>query len=607
MCGIAGLFLNKGLVDRAKLEGAGKTLRHRGPDNEGLFVDGAFGMVHTRLAIIDLSGGNQPLLGRGGSLVLVANGEIYNYIELRDELKKKGHLFSTNSDSEVILHAYAEYGLAFLEKLYGMFAFALYDQSTKRLILARDRLGIKPLFMCHLTGGVAFASELKALITFDQRQPEVNPEGLTQYLQNQFSTGRITLLKDVERILPGEAVCIEKGRVTNRWRYWSALKVKPVRMTFQEARDRFDSLMEKVMEEHMRSDVPFGLFLSGGVDSAILLALLSRHAAEPIRTFSVGFLDTRLADELPAAERIAKQFSSRHTEIRPRTEDIFDSLPYTVWTADELMRDYANLPTALLENTAGSELKVVFTGEGGDEVFAGYGRYRASRLERWVKGMIAPGSGGFRTRGTFRGKWRHLLLGEELRRAAVDARKPFVDAWRETPAAWSDLQRMQYTDLVAALPDNLLVKLDRMLMGWSLEGRVPFLDHRVVEFGLALPDHLKVMGREGKAFLKRWAVRFLPETHLFAPKRGFHVPVGEWMKGRYLDRLREVLPDHPAIRRWFKPAGVLKLIHQCGTAGITSRMVWALLQFAIWHQLFIDGKGERPPAKQDPVDLISQR
>ena len=605
MCGITGIFLCDATVDATTLHRAAQTLSHRGPDHGDQFIHGQFGMAHTRLSIIDLTSGDQPLFARNEELVLIANGEIYNFIELRRDLEQQGHRFKTGSDSEVILHAYIRYGKDFLRHLHGMFAFALYDKVHQRLILARDRLGIKPLFMAQLSSGIAFASELKAILTLDDRPASIEPEGLLGYLQHQFSTDRRTILVNYERILPGEAVCIESGVVKERWRYWTALDVNPIEIDEDTAQQDFDQLMETVMIEHMRSDVPFGLFLSGGVDSAILLALLSRFAKEPIRTFSVGFANTRLQDELPMAESIARQFASRHTSIRPTEEQIFFSLPYTVWAADELMRDYASLPTALLAQAAAKELKVVFSGEGGDEVFAGYGRYRTAPLERWFKNILAPGTGGFRTRGTFRAKWPRILFGDRLRHSALNARKSFMNAWCSTPSDWTDLQRMQYTDIVTALPDNLLVKLDRMLMGWGLEGRVPFLDHRVVEFGLSLPDSMKSDGHQGKAFLKRWAARFVPEDHLYGPKRGFHVPVGEWLQGRFLERLVNVLPQHPAIKSWFRPDGVKVLLQKCQPTGPTSRMVWALLQFAVWHQIFIESKGQRPPEKLDPLEIIS--
>ena len=605
MCGITGMYVKSGFADRRHLVESARTLSHRGPDHTDSYIDGPFGMAHARLSIIDLSGGDQPLFARNGELVLVANGEIYNFIELRRDLEQSGHRFSTQSDSEVILHAYVAYGKDFLQTLNGMFAFALYDNKNRRLILARDRLGIKPLFLAHLANGVAFASEIKALLRFFDSTPEINPAGLVEYLQNQFCSDRKTILKGCERLLPGEAVCIEQGTLRERWQYWSPLTVEPVAMDGPQAQEKFDRLMETVMREHMRSDVPFGLFLSGGVDSSILLALLSRFKNEPIRTFSIGFSGTTLTSELPQAEKLARHFGSRHTSIRPDAETIFQCLPYTVWAADELMRDYASLPTALLAEAAGKELKVVFSGEGGDEVFAGYRRYRTSRLERWIKGAIAPGTGGFRTRGALRGRWPHRLLKPDLLPFVPAARNPFVNAWRAAPGDWSDLQRMQYVDLVTALPDNLLVKLDRMLMGWSLEGRVPFLDHRVVEFGLGLPDDLKVNGKQGKSFLRHWAVKYLPPGHLSGPKRGFYVPIGEWTTDGYLAILTDVLPRHPAIRNWFRPEGVKELIGKCPSSVPATRLVWALLQFVIWYQLFIAGHGQRPPVKADPLEVIA--
>jgi asparagine synthase (glutamine-hydrolysing) len=605
MCGIIGLYQKKGLADPARLLAAAKTLAHRGPDNSDRFVDGPLGMAHTRLSIIDLSSGDQPLFARNGELVLIANGEIYNFIELRRDLEKRGHRFVTQSDSEVILHAYMAFGKDFLGSLNGMFAFALYDKARERLILARDRLGIKPLFLAHLAEGVAFASELKALMQLDPNTPKINPDGLIEYIQNQFSSQRNTVLQNYERVLPGEAVCIEKGKIKERWTYWSAQMVQPLETDFETAREDFDRLMETVMHEHMRSDVPFGLFLSGGVDSSILLALLSRYKNEPIRTFSIGFSDTHLTDELPQAEKLARRMGSRHTSIRPDARAIFHSLPYTVWAADELMRDYASLPTALLAEAAGKDLKVVFSGEGGDEVFAGYGRYRPSVLESWAKRIMRPGTSGFRTRGALRYPWPRRLLGPELLNRLKNARAPFVNAWNTAPSGWSRLQRMQYVDLVTALPDNLLVKLDRMLMGWSLEGRVPFLDHRVVEFGLSLPDHMKADRNQGKVFLKRWARKYLPDDHLSGPKRGFYVPIGEWIEGSFVRRLAEILPRHPAIRDWFRPDGVSHLLRVCRGSGPSIRLVWALMQFAIWHQMFIDGSGERPPVKMDPLEYLS--
>ena len=607
MCGIVGLFNRQATVDRAALEMGVAHLAHRGPDDRGTFVAGNFGMGHTRLSIIDLVGGHQPLKTADGQLTLIANGEIYNFIELRADLEAKGHRFLTHSDSEVILHAYREYGEAFLTRVLGMFAFALYDAARERLILARDRLGIKPLFLAIQASGIAFASEIKGLLPLLDEQPPIDPLGLAAYLQNQFATGSQTLLRGVERVLPGEALWIERGVVARRQRYWSPLQVQPLDMGFDEASARFDDLMDVVIAQHMRSDVPFGLFLSGGVDSAVLLAALSRRTDEPIRTFSVGFPGSSVQDELPLAQQMARRFGSRHREIQPQARDILHSLPLTIWAADELMRDNANLPTALLAQAASQELKVVFSGEGGDEVFAGYGRYHSSPLERWFKGLLAPGSKGFRTRGTFRNPWPQKLFAPALLAQLPEVRQPVVDAWRQAPAAWSDLQRMQYIDLTQALPDNLLVKADRMLMAWALEGRVPFLDHRLVEFGLGLPDRLKVKGGVGKLFLKRWAVRDLPEDYLYARKRGFHVPLGDWQDEHLLGQLDRVLPEHPALHPWFRPEGVRELIARCRQVPKGSAMLWAIVQFALWHRFLRQGFSERPAALTDPLTLLSDR
>lgn len=606
MCGIAGIYYRKNNQESGNFEKALAKLVHRGPDDRGVYTNDSLELGQTRLSIIDLEGGKQPLFSKDGKLVLVANGEVYNFVELRQELEEKGHNFLTRSDSEVIIHCYAEYGDDFIEHLHGMFAFALYDKEQNRLILVRDRMGIKPLFLAQLPVGIAFASELKAIIPLLDQKPCIDPAGLLEYLQNQFSAGPTTILQGVERILPGEAVCVEAGKVKKRWKYWSALDVQPITIDYTEAEREFDRIMDSVMIEHMRSDVPFGLFLSGGVDSAVLLATLSRYRDEPVRTFSVGFPGTSLTDELPMARKMAERYSSRHTEITPTGEDMFNIMPLTVWAADDLMRDNANLPTCLLSKEAGRELKVVFSGEGGDEVFAGYGRYRMSRLERILKSHLYPGSGGFRTRGTFRGSWPRKLLGSELRRGLPDAREPFIRAWSETPADWSDLQKMQYLDLVTAIPDNLLVKADRMTMAWSLEGRVPFLDHRIVEFGLSLPDNLKIKPGQGKLFLKRWASKYIPEDHLYTPKKGFHVPVGEWLSEPFLRDLEQTLPNLDAIKQWFLPSGVSSLIRSCRSSPLQSRMVLAIMQFAIWYCLYIEGTGEKPPESINPLDILNE-
>jgi asparagine synthase (glutamine-hydrolysing) len=577
-------------------------LAHRGPDHRGIHIDDGAGLAHTRLSIIDLGGGDQPLHADDGRLSLIANGEIYNYIELRAELERRGRRFTTGSDCETILHAYAEYGADFLDHLHGMFAFALHDRARGHLLLARDRLGIKPLFLARTARGWAFASELKALRPI-LGTPAIDPRALAQYLQCQFSTGRATICQGVERLLPGEVVTLALDGGVSRRQYWTPRDIAPAALDPADAMACFDELMHTVMTQHMRADVPFGLFLSGGLDSSLLLALLSRLKGEPIRTFSVGFGDSPRGTELDLAETLARRYGSRHTVLRPTGEDMLRRLALSVWAADDMMRDFANLPTLMLAEAAGAELKVVFTGEGGDEVFGGYHRYRSGRLERWFKNLLFPGSGGFRTTGNFRGL-EGAVFGPELRDAARHWRDDFIAAWRSAPRGWSDLQRMQLVDLTTALPDNLLVKADRLLMAYGVEGRVPFLDHRVVEFGLALPDALKVTRHRGKEFLRRWAERYLPPDHLRAPKRGFTVPMDAWLRGTTLDRLERALSASPAIRTWFQPQAVHRLAALQRRGRNVTKNLGALLQFALWHRIFIEGDGARP-ALQDPLACLA--
>jgi asparagine synthase (glutamine-hydrolysing) len=605
MCGIAGFILRGGArPERGELGRMAACLAHRGPDDQGMHCNGPVGLAQTRLSIIGLSTGHQPMVSRDGHLALAANGEIYNYLELNAALREHGCQPQTESDSETILHAYAVHGLRFLTELRGMYAFALHDARDGRLILGRDRLGIKPLFYVRLPDRIAFASEIKALLPILPGRPEVEPGALRQFLQNQFAGGEETIIAGVRRVLPGEALVIDADLRVERRRYWSALDVTPLRLTPDEAREELDGLMDEVMVEHMRSDVPFGLFLSGGVDSAVLAAMLHAHGAGRIRSWSVGYLGTDMADELDEAARVAAHFGLDHTPLRLTLPQVFGRIPHSIWCADELMRDYASLPTSLLAQAAGAEVKVVFSGEGGDEVFAGYRRYHPRAAERWLKTVLHPGSGGFRARGQWRRHWARRLFGPPLRGAPGSDRAPVLAAWRATPKAWSDMQRRQYTDLVTALPDNLLVKTDRMLMGFGVEGRVPFLDHRLVEFGLSLPDDLKVRRHQGKWLLKRWAEPRLPPAYLERPKRGFHVPVGDWLKGEVARVLGQRLMENRGIRDWFDVSAIPALVtaRQAGRGG--SRELFGLMQFAIWHRLFIDGTGATPRPDEDPLEWV---
>jgi len=580
-------------------------LAHRGPDDRGIYINGPVGLAQVRLSIIGLATGHQPMVSECGRLALIANGEVYNYLELNARLREEGYPPRTESDSETILNAYAAHGLDALSELRGMYAFALDDAEQGCTILARDRLGIKPLFYVRLPDRIAFASEIKALLRILPARAEPAPAALRQFFQNQFSTGEKTPFRGIERVLPGQVLLIDRALGITRWRYWSAADVAPRDIEPEEARHELGRLMVAAMREHMRSDVPLGLFLSGGVDSAVLAATLHELGAGPIRSFSVGFRDTALADELDEAERVADHFGLEHTRLRLDLDHVFGRIPHTIWAADELMRDYACLPTSILAEVAGAQLKVVFSGEGGDEVFAGYRRYHSRPPERWLKALVSPGSGGFRTRGQWGGHWRRRLFGPALSAPGQVEREPVRRAWRASPPAWSNLQRRQYVDLTTALPDNLLVKTDRILMGFGVEGRVPFLDHRLVEFGLSLPDRLKVRDRRVKWLLRQWAAARLPAGHLEQPKRGFHVPVGDWLRGDRLLRLGDRLVKNQGIRDWFRTQAIGELIDAVQAGKGPSRELWGLMQFAIWHRLFIEEPGLTPSPDEDPLEWIA--
>jgi asparagine synthase (glutamine-hydrolysing) len=602
MCGIAGVLLRRGCADEGALRRMGDALAHRGPDDLGVHVAGPLGLLQTRLSIIDLQRGHQPM--SDGPLTLVANGEIYNFVELRRALEARGCRFATNSDSEAILHAYALDGPGAVASLHGMFAFALHDARRGELLLGRDRLGIKPLYYAQLPDRLLFASELKALLAVWPGEPELDAGALVQYLQNHFNTGEASLVRGIRRLPPGTTLVVDADLKLQERRYWSLLDVRPRQRDFQRAAVEFEPMFRQVMLEHLRADVPCGLFLSGGVDSGVLLAMMTELTGKPVRTFSIGYRDAaRRDDELPDAQDMARRFGAEHTEIVLDRDAAFRRLPHTIWATDDLLHDYACLPTSFLAERAARGLKVILTGEGGDEVFAGYGRYRRTLPQRWLKNLVAPGSGGFRTRGHWTSGWTRRVLGAELRAEAAAQRAPFITAWQAAPDAWSDVTRCQYTDLCTWLPDDLLVKADRVLMGFGLEGRVPFLDHRVVEFGLGLTDELKIGGRQGKLFLKRWAEQRLPHEHLWRRKRGFYVPVRKWLRGDFLDELAVHLPKHPVIRRWFRGDAVAALVRAQQRGGNTARAIWGLVQLAIWHRIFVEG--HVPGRDEDPMAWIA--
>lgn len=601
MCGIAGIFhRHPERIDHSALERAARALGHRGPDACGIEITGHVGLVHTRLSIIDLAGGQQPLHLPSRALSLVANGEIYNARSLFAAWAQEGCHPATASDCEAIQHAYAREGESGIARLHGMFAFALHDARSQTLLLGRDRLGIKPLFYAQHGDWLAFASELHALLALLPQTPPLRARALIQYLQADFTSGSETIFEGVRRLPPGTTLSIDARIQPRLQHYWH-----PAATGQADADpDAFGTLMRTVVREHEIADVPYGLFLSGGIDSAILCALLQQDQPG-LPTFSLGYTDTPARNELDDARHIASRFGTNHHELTLAAGPIFERLPLAVHATDELMLDYAVLPTLVLAEAASQVgLKVIFTGEGSDEVFAGYGRYRRNRWQRFWENLRAPGSGGLHTHGNWPGKLGGSLFGPQLNAEIGAWRQAYIDAWQQSPKGGTALQHAQCTDLATDLADKLLVKVDRALMRFGVEGRVPYLDHRIVEFGLSLPDRDKVRGRTGKVFLRRWAEQLLPREHLYRRKLGFHLPAGRFFTPQVLDGLRARLPNAAGIREWLVPAGVRALIDDHRAGRSHTHQLWSLLQFALWYQMFVAAPGPVPGPRETPLDWL---
>lgn len=575
MCGIAGLMTTTGREPaREPLDAMLAALGHRGPDGEGKHLAGPVAMGQTRLAIIDLKTGDQPLYEPAGA-ALVGNGEIYNYIELRQELVRVR--FATGSDCEPPLHLYRRMGLDFVDRLRGMYALAIHDPAEGRLVLTRDPFGIKPLYYVETPEMFAFASEPRALIRAGLAGLDIDADAQRQLLQLQYSCGAQTPYRAIKRVLPGETLVVRNGRIVERRRRLALPKTRPVALDEPAALTRLDAVLEDSVTLHQRADVPYGLFLSGGIDSTALLAMMARLNERPVTAFTAGFSDAPGAvDERAQARRMAAKFGAAHHEVVFGEADFWRHLPEIVSAVDDPTADYAILPTWKLAQLAAGEhgLKVVLCGEGGDELFAGYGRYRA--LARpWLFG----GRTGW-SKGVFHG---------------LDVLRDRGDAWRDPIGAGEALGRAhglnrlqvaQSVDVDNWLPNDLLIKLDRCLMAHGLEGRTPFLDSAVADFAFTLPDRLKIRERRGKWLLRRWLAGVAPESRPFDRKRGFTVPVGAWIAARG-KTLGALVAGQPAIARVAHADRVPGLF--ASTEKRARFAAWSLLFLALWHRVHIDG------------------
>jgi asparagine synthase (glutamine-hydrolysing) len=572
MCGIAGIMTTVGASPAsAMLEAMGKAMHHRGPDGSGHYVKGNVGMVQTRLAIIDLATGDQPLYGPDGT-ALVANGEIYNYIELRAAMADA--VFKTASDCELPLHLYPTHGFGFARYLRGMYAIALHDPASARLILARDPFGIKPLYYAETAQGFAFASEPEVLIASGFVKAELALDARDELLQMQFTTGRDTIFKGIQRVLPGETLIVERGHVAER-RQLPALPENDVAVRDENAAlDALDNVLEDSVKVHQRSDVPYGMFLSGGVDSSVVLAMMARLNTRPVKTFTAGFAGTNVADERPLARKVAENFGAEQIEVEFGAEDFWRLLPEIAGAMDDPAADYAILPTYKLAAAArDAGLKVILSGEGGDELFGGYGRYRSAMRPWWRGGRRMRRRGTLERLGILRqplAGWRDGMAGAE--RMAKSGNR-------------TRLQIAQAVDCADWLPNDLLTKLDRCLMAHGIEGRTPFLDPAVAAFAYHLPDDLKVRDGMGKYLLRRWLAQKAPVAEPFSKKRGFTVPVGEWIAARGA-QLGPLVAAQESLREICRPDAVTALFRD-GNRRHAGFATWALLFYALWHRRHI--------------------
>ena len=626
MCGIAGIlkFDPRQHVEEPRLRRMGVALAHRGPDGTGVMADGQIGLAHRRLAIIDVAAGAQPMGNEDSSIWVVFNGEIYNHNDLRRQLQARGHQYKSRCDTETIIHAYEEFGERAPEHLHGMFAFAIWDGPKRRLLLARDRLGIKPLYFSCSGTELLFGSEIKAILAASPTAPPIDESALPAYLSTGFVSGEQTLFRGITRLRPGHTLSWSLADGVQQRRYWQLpAPADRAPRSFAAEAVSLRTRLTAAVKRHLMSDMPLGVFLSGGIDSSAIAAIAARLSPPGLRTFAVGFDDPR-ANELAYAKQVADAIGSRHHEVVVTPEQFFDALPRLIWHEDEPIAFPSSVPLYFLSRLAGEHVKVVLTGEGADELFLGYNRYRVThwnaRLGRpycsLVPGVVrrqirqavrrAPGSIGRIGQRTFLGLdagLRHLYLDNfavvrEAEQQALLLRREllngdvYASALNRLDGSGSDLlDRMGRLDLDTYLQE-LLMKQDQMSMAASIESRVPFLDDQLVEHVVALPSAFKVRGWQTKAILRAAVADLVPAAIIARRKMGFPVPVGSWLKGGFKTLVDEfVLGPRAAARRLFDAATLRQMAaeHASGAASHGDRL-WLLINLEIWQRIFHDGE-----------------
>jgi asparagine synthase (glutamine-hydrolysing) len=627
MCGICGIheYKTHKPVDQRVLADMLQVLHHRGPDDCGAFFDKDIALGMRRLSIIDLDGGKQPICNEDGSITTVFNGEIYNYQSLREELEGRGHRLLTASDTEVIVHLYEDFGQECVQHLRGMFGFAVWDARKRRLLLARDRLGIKPLYYTQAGGRLIFGSEIKAILQHPSVQVLLNQEGLNNFLSLKYVPAPQTMFEGIHALPPGYVLICDENGVKVR-RYWdlSFTNHRNGHLREETYAEQLEALLRESVKLHLTSDVPFGAFLSGGVDSSTIVALMSQFLSEPVKTYSVGFEGHgEKFSELPYARMVAKKFQTDHHEVYIRASHLEDLAQKVVWHLDQPLAEHATLANYMVAELASRDVKMVLTGEGGDELFAGYARYSGERLSPFFQRIpkaakslaLAAGAHlpGLRRQKLalyalsqpeeaarfvnwfplFNSDLKQALLSEDLKGSlrGCDADSVFEQHLASTDAS-EPLNRMLYVDTKLWLPDLLLARGDKMSMAVSLEARVPLLDHKLVEFAATLPQNLKVKGLVRKYLLKKVSRRWLPPEIIDRKKQGFPMPSSLWFRKEARSFVRDVLSPSALRRRGlFDPNFVGKLIeqHESGFAD-HGTLLWGLMSVELWQRVFLDSQ-----------------
>ena len=629
MCGIAGIVdLGGGPIAPGELRRMCDVMRHRGPDDEGIYLGAGAGLGMRRLSIIDLDTGRQPIHNEDKTVWVVLNGEIYNFRELRKDLARRGHAFSTQTDTETIVHLYEEYGDRCVDHLRGMFAFALWDETRRRLLLARDRLGVKPLYYAEISGRLVFASELKALLELPEVEPEIDWPAAAHLFTFLTTPVSESIVRGVHKLPAGHLLVAAPGRRTQVHPYWDVQFYPDRGRSEGDLIEELRVLLDESVRLRLVSDVPVGAFLSGGLDSSAVVATMAPHVQGPLKTFTIGFAD-QAYDESAHARRVARQFGTDHHELilEPDVTDLIEDI---AWHLDEPFGDSSAIPTYMVSKLAAQHVKVVLSGDGGDEIFAGYEKYvvearrRAFRLPRIARRIAGSAAGRLRPGAKGRKFLRNLGLDGEQRyldestlfhRDALEQLFPPEVLGRMGPddpssaemgclerAGGHWLSAARYLDIKSSLPLDILTKVDRMSMAHSLEAREPLLDHRLVEFAAAIPPDMLLRGGTTKWIFKEAMRGILPDDVIDRRKQGFAVPLGRWFRGKLGGFVRDLLLTKRSRERGiFNPAAVEHLVQRHEAGRPLDLHIWTLLSFELWCRAFVDAR----PRRQQEVACAS--